>query len=290
MLSLKQRTPSAVKQFGRKAYTPFGQVTSNFRLMPSFILAGGQRCGTTSLYRALLSHPAVLSAAYHKGVNYFDVNYDKGIDWYRGHFPLSVSAAARTRGTQDAAVTFDASGYYMYHPLAAERIGADLPGIKVLVLLRDPVERAYSAYKHEYRRGFETETFERALQLEDDRVQPEVERMIADHSYQSSSYRHHSYRRRGLYAEQMQRLATAVGHDHLFVLESERFFANPEEEYSRVIRFLGLSPHQPTRFDQWNARPGSDMPKAARDFLATAYQDQARLVSPYLGRPPSWAL
>ena len=86
-----------MKQFGRRAYTPIGQATSSFRLMPSFILAGGQRCGTTSLYRALLSHPAVLSAAYHKGVNYFDVNYDTGMDWYRGHFPLTVTASARTR-------------------------------------------------------------------------------------------------------------------------------------------------------------------------------------------------
>ena len=92
----------------------------------------------------------------------------------------------------------------MYHPLAAGRIGRDLPGVKVLVLLRDPVERAYSAYKHEFARGFETETFERALELEDARVQPELERMIADPTYQSDSYRHHSYRRRGQYAEQLR--------------------------------------------------------------------------------------
>ena len=289
MPSLKQRSPLAVKRLGRRAYTPIGQATASLRLMPSFILAGAQRCGTTSLYRALLSHPAVLSAAYHKGVNYFDVNYDRGIDWYRGHFPLNVTAAMRARGTNESPVTFDASGYYMYHPLAAERIGRDLPGVKVLVLLRDPVERAYSAYKHEYRRGFETESFERALQIEDERVQPELERMLADHSYQSSSYRHHSYRRRGLYAEQMDRLAEEVGRDHLLAVESENFFEHPEEEYARIIDFLGLAPHRPERFDRWNARPGSGMSESAREFLVEAYEDQARLLAPYFERPPSWA-
>ena len=289
MPSLKQQTPDVIKQLGRRAYTPIGQVTASSRMMPSFILAGAQRCGTTSLYRALLSHPAVLSAAYHKGVNYFDVNYDRGMDWYRGHFPLNLTGALRTRGTSESPVTFDASGYYMYHPLAAERIGHDLPGVKVLVLLRDPVERAYSAYKHEYRRGFETESFERALQIEDERIQPELERMLADHSYQSSSYRHHSYRRRGLYAEQMDRLAEAVGRDHLLAIESENFFEHPEEEYARIIHFLGLAPHRPESFDRWNARPGSGMPEAAKEFLAEAYQDQARLLAPYFEQPPSWA-
>ncbi|MFZ0323050.1 MAG: sulfotransferase, partial [Actinomycetes bacterium] len=192
MPSLKQRTPASAKQLGRRLYVPVGQATAPLRMMPSFILAGAQRCGTTSLYRALLSHPAVLSAAYHKGVNYFDVNYDKGMPWYRGHFPLSATASLRTRGSGHEPVTFDASGYYMFHPLAAERIGRDLPNVKVLVLVRDPIERAYSAYRHEFARNFETETFERALELEDERVQPELERMLADHSYQSDSYRHHA--------------------------------------------------------------------------------------------------
>ena len=103
MTTLKQRTPAAAKRLGRRAFTPIGHATAPLRLMPSFIVAGAQRCGTTSLYRALLSHPAVFSAAYHKGVNYFDVNYDKGMNWYRGHFPLRITATARTRGSSTKA-------------------------------------------------------------------------------------------------------------------------------------------------------------------------------------------
>ena len=75
--------------------------------------------------------------------------------------------------------------------------------IKIVAMVRDPVERAYSAYKHEFARGFETETFERALELEDSRVEPELARMLADPAYQSSTYRHQAYRRRGHYAEQL---------------------------------------------------------------------------------------
>jgi len=286
--SLKKRTPAAAKNLGRRAYTPIGQATSSIRLMPSFILAGAQRCGTTSLYRALLSHPAVLSAAYHKGVNYFDVNYDRGLRWYQGHFPLRATASIRTRRSGEDPVTFDASGYYMFHPLAAERIGHDLPNVRVVVLVRDPIERAYSAYRHEFARGFENESFERALELEDARVQPELERMVADPSYQSDSYRHHAYRRRGQYDEQLRRLADAVGREQLLVVESELFFTRPEVEYQRIIQFLGLRPHVPARFDRWNARPGAEISADAKRFLVDAFRDHDEGLTEYLGHAPTW--
>ena len=81
-----------------------------------------------------------------------------------------------------------------------------LPDVRILAMLRDPVERAYSAYKHELARGFETEPFERALELEDERLAGQAERMLADPDYQSFSHRHHAYVRRGQYAEQLHRL------------------------------------------------------------------------------------
>jgi hypothetical protein len=257
-------------------------------MLPSFILAGGQRCGTTSLFRALIDHPAILQPVHHKGVNYFDVNYDRGWPWYQGHFPVRAVAAARTRRSGGRAVTFDASGYYMYHPHAAGRIGSDLPDVKVLVMLRDPVERAFSAYRHEFARGFETETFDRALELEDERVEPELERMLADPSYASFSHRHHSYRRRGQYAEQLQRLIDAVGRDRLLVVDSADFFRTPEPEYDRIIDFLGLPTHRPARFDQWNARPGSGMSAATLARLHAAFAPHDAELEALLGRPPSW--
>ena len=71
-------------------------------------------------------------------------------------------------------MTFESSPYYLFHPLSAERIARDLPGVKVLVLVRDPVERAYSAHAHELARGYETEQFERALELEEERLRGEA--------------------------------------------------------------------------------------------------------------------
>jgi hypothetical protein len=235
-----------------------------------------------------MDHPAVLPAVYHKGVNYFDVGYDKGPRWYAGHFPLRATAGLRTRGAGHPPMTFEASGYYSFHPHAAQRLTRDLPDIKIMMMLRDPVERAYSAYKHEFARGFETETFERALELEDERVEPELARMMADPSYRSVSHRHASYRRRGYYAEQLQRFIDPLGRDRVLVVDSADFFGTPESEYDRIIEFLGLPAHRPARFDRWNARPGSGLSDTARQFLDEAFAPHDEALATILGDKPSW--
>ncbi|MFC7647665.1 sulfotransferase domain-containing protein [Streptosporangium lutulentum] len=148
-----------------------GRLTARSRILPSFLIVGAQRCGTTSLYRALSQHPLMLKPVLHKGVHYFDMAYDQGLSWYRAHFPLRprVSRLSYRYGYRPQA--FESSPYYLFHPLASARIAWDLPGVKLIVLTRDPVERAFSAHAHELARGFETETsFARAVELEEERL------------------------------------------------------------------------------------------------------------------------
>ncbi len=286
MPPLRQRAPQRVKVLGRRLSVAAGERTAGLRMTPSFVLAGAQRCGTTSLFRALVAHPSVLGPVHHKGVNYFDINYARGWAWYQGHFPLR--SVARVRARSGAPVTFEASGYYAYHPHAATRLARDLPDVKVVVMLRDPVERAYSAYKHERARGFETEPFARALALEDERVEADLERMRADPDHAGFSHRHHSYRRRGQYAEQLQRFVDLLGRDRLHVVDSARFFAAPQEEFARLTDFLGLARHDGTAYDRWNARPGTDMPVAAEATLRAALAPHDAALEELLAQRPSW--
>ena len=89
-------------------------------------MIGTQRGGTTSLYRYLQQHPCVVPAVLNKGIHYFDTNFDRGPSWYRSHFPTTVSMALRRRSAHaERAITGEGSPYYIFHPLAAERI-ADL--------------------------------------------------------------------------------------------------------------------------------------------------------------------
>ena len=265
-----------------------GRLTSPARMLPGFLIAGAQRCGTTSMYRTLSQHPAVVKAVLHKGVHYFDMNYDRGPSWYRAHFPLRAAGRRAGRIARAAAITFESSPYYMFHPLAAERIARDLPDVKLLVLVRDPVERAYSAHAHELARGFESEPFERALELEDERLRGEEDRIRQDPYYLSLSHQHHAYLARGRYAEQLDRLERMVGADRIHVVDSGDFFSEPEPVYDGVLKFLGLHSHGYPEFERHNARPRSPMPAQLRARLDDHFGPFDEKLADWLGRTPSW--
>jgi hypothetical protein len=283
------RLPDPVKQLVHLGSRTYGRLTAQRRMLPSFLICGGQRCGTTSLYRALSQHPAVLKAVLHKGVHYFDVGYGRGPRWYRGHFP-TLRAADRVEATWGVrAQTFESSPYYMYHPQAPARIAADLPDVRLVVLVRDPVERAYSQHAHEVARGYESETsFARAVALEAGRLRGVRERLRVDPHHYSYSHQHHAYIERGRYVDHLERLAAAVGRDRVHVVDSERFFATPEPSYDAVLGFLGLPRLGYPTFDRHNARPRSPLDPVLRDRLARHFAPYDERLTEWLGQEPSW--
>ena len=277
-----------LRQISERAYRCVAAPTGWLRMEPGFIMIGAQRCGTTSLFRALTAHPQLMRPLFHKGVNYFDLNYYRGADWYRSHFPLAEIARRRT-ARYGPAMAFEASGYYLYHPFALQRLAVDLPAIKLVAMVRNPVERAFSAYKHEFARGFEQESFERALALEDERLAGEVDRMREDPIYESFPHRHHSYRRRGQYAEQLERALALVPAERVHVIQSEAFFRHPADEYRRLVSFLGLRPFEPADFGQHNSRPGVPMDQKTRRMLEEHYAPHDQRLARLLGSPLQWS-
>jgi hypothetical protein len=280
--------PDGVQRTVKAASRTYGRWTADRRMLPAFLISGAQRCGTTSMYKTLTTHPQVLPAVLHKGVHYFDTSYPRGLDWYRGHFPTLRAAARAAEDAGGPGITGESSPYYMFQPLSGRRIADDLPDARMIILLRDPVERAYSAFTHESARGFETETFERALELEDSRLEGEEERLIADPSYVSFDHQHHAYVRRGRYVDQLQRLEKEIGRDRLLVIDSGDLFADPAPVFAGVCEFLGLAPWQPPSFDQHNARPRSDMDEGLRRKLTQRFEDADERLGAWLGRTPSW--
>ena len=283
---VRAAAPEPLTQFGRRAYARMSEATAGLRMEPAFILIGAQRCGTTSLFRALAAHPQVMPPTFRKGVNYFDLNYYRGTQWYRAHFPV-VEVARRRTGHHGAPVACEASGYYLYHPQAMERLGHDLPRAKLVAMLRDPVERAFSAHKHEVARGYEHEGFERALELEDERLAGEITRIREDPAYESFAHRHHSYRHRGQYAEQLERVFEFFPRAQVHVIDSADYFSQPAREYRRLLEFLGLAPFEPG-FAAANARPGPPLDANCRRMLEEHFAPHDVRVAKLLGGRPGW--
>jgi hypothetical protein len=216
--------------------------TAPLRIEPEFFIVGGKRCGTTSLQSWLDTHPAVIRSHSGKGTHYFDVNYDKGRTWFRAHFPTRAHAALVRRRTGQPAMSGEASPYYAFHPMSLDRLHEAIPHARVIFVLREPVERAYSHYLYEVRRGFEDLTFEEALDAEESRIAGEEDRLRVDPSYRSVAHVHWTYQARGRYVEQVRRAVSLFGPDQVHLLEFEAMKSDPEVR-QRLVAFLRLDPH-----------------------------------------------
>lgn len=213
-------------------YRSWRRLSAPARMRPNYIIIGAQKCGTDSLSTYLESHPQVKPAAT-KEIHYFDNHYKNGMGWYRQHFPLD---------THGSCVTGEATPTYLLHPLVPERLACALPNVRLIVLLRDPVARAWSHYHHSVRWKFETLPFPDAVAAEERRLDGEEARIMSDPRHVSRPYQRFSYLKRGLYLEQIQRYVDRFGRDRILVLESEDLFSETQTVFDCVLPFLGLNP------------------------------------------------
>jgi hypothetical protein len=276
------------RRWARRVSDATTELTGPARMRPDFLIVGAQRCGTTTMFKALVQHPQVVRPFLRKGIHYFDKRYDRGERWYRGHFPLTATAQVTSRRLGGLPVlTGESSPYYMFHPLAPQRIAGELPGVKLVVLLRDPVIRAYSAHSHERGRGFEDLDFADAVAAEPERIAGERERLMAEPGSDSLHWQHHAYLTRGQYVEQLRVLEQAVGRERLCVVDSGRLFSDPRPVVDEVVAFLGLEPADDLSLEQHNARSRSPLPDDLRTRLERHFEPYDEQLAAWWGRTPS---
>ena len=254
---------------------------------PDFLVIGAQKGGTTSLYAYLCRHPDVVPART-KEIQYFSEHFARGPSWYRGHFPALVAREPGRLLGAGRLRTGEATPYYLFHPHAPRRVRAALPGVKLIALLRNPIDRAYSHHRYHTVLGDETQGFEDAIAAEPVRLAGELEKMRADEGHVSDAYRNFSYLARGLYAEQLERWLAHFPREQLLVLQSERFFADPAHGTRRVLRFLDLPPHELDAYEAANVGRYEGMSPATRARLADYYREPNERLYALLGERFDW--
>lgn len=261
------------------------RITSPWRRLPQCIIAGAQKAGTTSLFGYLSQHPGCAASSI-KEVHYFDMNFGRGSGFYRSHFPIRMPWKAE----EGLPLTFESSPYYLFHPAVPDRIRALVPEVKLVFLLRDPVTRAFSHYRHNVVRGRESRRFAQALDAEAMVVESEERRLLADPLSISLQHIYDSYATRGLYARQLERWFRSFPKENILVLESERLFCDPRAVYHKVVSFLGLPPVEASDFAVLNQGEYEEpmdpaIEERLRAFYAAPNRDLVRL----LGWTPTWA-
>lgn len=189
----------------------------------TFLIAGVQKGGTTALHDYLADYPDVTLSSV-KELHFFD---DDALDWsrpdyarYHAHFP---PADGRPCG--------EATPIYSYWPNALERIFAYNPAMRLILILRDPVARAWSHWRMEYARGAETQPFAWCIR--------EGRQRLFD-ARPWGFHRERSYVERGFYSEQLERLYELFPRSQVLLLRAEELKAAPAETLGGVRRFLGL--------------------------------------------------
>lgn len=203
------------------------RLSAPLRSLPDFLIIGAMKAGTTSLFHYIKRHPAMRSPI-RKEIHYFDIGRRKSVWWYRAHFPICLPPGS--------VITGEACPAYLFCPGADRRIHELLPDVRLIVLLRNPVERAISHYFHERRMGREHLPIMKALKVEERRLA----RLDLDDQADLDTYLHASYKCRGHYADQLARYHALFPADRILILASAQLFSEPRLVMARVFRFLGL--------------------------------------------------
>lgn len=215
-------------------------------MLPDFLIVGCQRGGTSSLYRYLGQHPQI-APSLRKETEFFSARFGLGEHWYRANFPHKLRMRiARIRGKK--LFTFEATPDYLVDPRAPQRCRQMIPDARIVLLLREPGERAVSHYHHNVRLGLENESLERALELEDERLAGDLVELSADSLAAVTAFRRFSYVTRGQYAEQLERWFAAFPKEQILILESEKFFEQPDMVFQEILSFVGADPWHPQEF------------------------------------------
>lgn len=233
----------------------------------TFLIAGTQKGGTTALAHFLAQHPQIFMAR-QKELHFFDRDrFFRGKEpdyaWYHRHF----------EGSEGYRAVGEATPIYMYWPEAPARIHAYNPMMKFILILRNPVERAYSHYMMERRRWREFLPFRWAVRVEPLRAKlmPALFRRL------------YSYVSRGMYAEQIERLLGYFPREQLLVLKTEELREEHDATLQRVCSFLGVDPFPATKHELVFANTYE--PIAAGDWhcLQQLYADELNRLERLLG-------
>lgn len=270
----------------KKLKLGLGGLTSWVRVMPDTLIVGAQRCGTSSLFRYLARHPRVLKGL-RKEVDFFNRFGEPGFDeaWYRSHFPTSwtVAVAAGVRG--GPVRVLEASPNYLWYAPSFRTMRETLPDARLIVMLRDPVERAHSHYRKNLAGGSRPAAFESCVERG---IAWASEGVLDADRFVRRGGRGEEVVARGLYAPQLEAVFRHFPREQVHVLRSEDLYGDPHGTTQQVLGFLGLPPHRLPAYPVRNRKPGPALEPGIERRLRRFFRPHNERLYELLGRDFGW--
>ena len=241
---------------------------------PDFIIAGASKCGTSSIYYYLSHHPQIL-LPHKKEIDFYQQHYQRGIDWYLAHFP-SIS-------DRSDFLTGEATPNYLRFPQVAQRIKDTFPQTKIIILLRNPVDRAISWHYHKLNSGLTNIDLATAIEAEIERLATVSEAEIINTGYHNPDNIMSS-----LYFYKIKPWMEILGREQFLILQSEDFYLNPIDNMQRVFEFLDLPSCTLESYPKVNAGSYDEIDPEIKATLSNYFAPYNKLLEDYLGMKFDW--
>jgi len=282
---LKLRAMRASRRYGmhvKQRVRPDG-------VLPDLLIIGAMKCGTTTLFRMLEQHPGFIPPNT-KEIQFFNQprNHARGQGWYRAHFPTARRMSRIGRRLGYRPVTGEATPA-MSAPMYARNAGRLVPTARIVVSLRNPVDRAWSHYQHYQRHPApDPVDFETAIERELNWMASGA-KLCEENFLELAPHRHRlGYIVRGQYAEQLEDWFEHFPSDQILILHFERWIEKPNETMNRISEHLGLPAHE---FRATRANPGHYGDETfieSRDRLIEHFRPWNRRLFELLGEDWGW--
>ena len=241
----------------------FSGITASSRVFPNFIIAGTVRSGTTSLYYNICEHPSVLPADSDE-IGFFDSNYNLGTNWYRSMFPTEKEMKQVKKET-NFAITGEDTPFYFWKKEAAERIFNLLPNCKIIIILRNPIDRAYSNYQLGKRTGWENLSFEETIEIE--------KKQLKNGLIPSQFDDFRSYLIKSIYSYQIKYWLDIFPKNQLKIISTEELSKNVKDTMSDLFKFLEISDYEIIKGQKMKSEIYPEMIQDTRNELKLVFRD-----------------
>jgi len=212
-------------------------ITGFIRVIPDFLVIGAKRCGTTSLYQHLPEHPCI-SKSPHDNMGFFNDNFHLGVNWYKSFFPTTFTRK-KIKSKFGNFLAFDVTTKYMEEESTANNVYQTKPNMKIIIILRNPVDRAYSQYHLSVRQTAERRSFEDVVEENMNRLNKE-----SHEHYEIKprfSAKEDNYLKKGLYALQLRYWLKIFPRENILIVSTEEFESNQQIIYNKIFEFLNIS-------------------------------------------------
>ena len=255
-------------------------ITSFIRVLPDFFVVGVVRSGTTSLYHYLDQHPCIMKSAYDE-LGFFDSNFDLGWNWYKSLFP-TIMQKKKIEKSNGKFLTFDDTPFYVYNSTVVKRIKKNFPDTKIIIIFRNPIDRAYSNYFLGVNGGKEKREFDDLIEEEIRLINSRNKQVFFDETLSET------YLGRGLYAEQLKVWFNEFPKDSVKIIKSEEFAEKTQDVMEDIFQFLDLPKHKILNIEKKNVAKYPPMKKETRKKLEDFFHPHNKELYDLVGKNFGW--